>query len=295
MAMPLNGLTAATHGGMQTSSFAWQPGYSAVRSGLVDQWQQIFEDQTVKDVEIRLKDDEIVWADSLILKVTSPVFKTMLAPENQEEKGELKLCISDFTLTEVRFFLRLLYTGRMDPSDWPADDPPYEHEQLPTLPGSLVCQPPATTEPVLPLDGRQSLAGSVLHASPGMMVSMLAKGKGKGIAGKGKEKGRLMRSPPISLLMTAVALAKQFQVDWLTYVLVDVIKRRISEVSFESILAAAVAHDIAPIRLAALDFARKSVEVWRRYDNGEYAPEVLFELRSAFRAPASSTGETITI
>ena len=68
--------------------------------------------------------------------------------------------VGDFSALEVRFFLRLLYTGRMDPNDWPTDDPPYEHEQLPTLPGSLVSQPPATTEPVLPLDGRQSFAGS---------------------------------------------------------------------------------------------------------------------------------------
>merc|ERR1712046_320851 len=117
---------------------------------------------------------------------------------------------------------------------------------------------------------------------------MLAKGTGKG---KGKDVVRLVRTPPISLLMSAVALAKKFQVEWLMYVLVDVIKRRISEVSFEIILAGAVQHDVAPVRLAALDFARKSVEVWRRYELGEYVPEVLFELRATFAAPVLASGE----
>jgi hypothetical protein len=236
-----------------------------------------------------MRDGETVWADSLILKVASPVLKSVLNLE-MAEKDIATIQLDAFSALEFRFFLRLLYTGRMDPSDWPVDEPNYEHEQLPTLPGSLVSQPPATTEPVLPLDGRHN-SGPQLVPAQGMMAG-LVRGKGKS---KGKSKIQAPRAPPVSMLMSATALAKKYQTDWLLHVLVDVVKRRISEVSFEHVLCTAIFHDIAPVRLAALDFAQKSPEVWRRYELGEYPPEVLYELQTTFMAPDLSPGETITI
>ena len=45
----------------------------------------------------------------------------MLSPEMQQDKAEMKLNIDDFSALEFRVFLRLLYTGRMDPGAWPVE------------------------------------------------------------------------------------------------------------------------------------------------------------------------------
>lgn len=296
----------------------WRPGFQQVRKGIVDQWEQLHNDESLKDVEILLNDDAIILADSLVLKVVSPEFRKLLneqaeppAPKEEEEVHETSLEIEggsrihvpqeeeeeqpalpprsspsasssarqrvkvNSTEPEFRFFLRLLYTGRMDPAEWPAEEPCYEHEQLPMLPGSLVSQPPATTEPVLPLDGRHHLAGPL----PGPSFAHVPEGgfPGHGSA-KGKGRGSFRRAPSINLLLAAASLARTYKVDWLLHVLIEVMKERITEVSFDSILCGAVAYDITPLRLAALDFAWRSGEVWRRYSMGEYSPQVMYEL-----------------
>lgn len=195
----------------------------------------------------------------------------------------LRLGVPGFSSVEFRFFLRLLYTGKMEPSDWPTEEVPTEYEQLPTLPGSLVCQPPATTEPVLPFDGRHSFSAAPVPVpvpTPGLRPGAIF--DSKVVSPRATPSTSYIRSPPAKLLMAAAAISKKYQVQWLLHILVDVIRQRITEVSFDSILGAAVFHDIAPVRLAALEFAQKSATVWRHYVAGDYAPEVLFELKAVF-------------
>lgn len=304
-----NGNTGFVTGTLSGSLPSWRPGYTLVRKGIVDQWEQLHNDQNLKDVEVMLSDGAVIMADSLVLKVASPIFRQQLEEAHKLPDAELNLegdllktqecdekapvtvqestsppcdgCLRvrvNSTAAEFRFFLRLLYTGRMDPTEWPVEEPCFEHEQLPMLPGSLVSQPPATSEPVLPLDGRHHLSGPMpgpplVHPLEGFMQTGSMKGKGK---------GTLRRAPSITLLLAAAALARTYQVHWLLHVLIEVMKERITEVSFDSILCGAVAYDITPLRLAALDFAQRSCEVWRRYRLREYSPEVLFELQSLY-------------
>ena len=103
------------------------------------------------------------------------------------------------------------------------------------------------------------------------------------------------QSPPVELLLASAALSKRYQVDWLLHVLVDVVQSRICDSSFESILLAAMAHDIAPVRLGALDFARRSHEVRWRYDAGEFPQDIIFELQAAFPVPPARLSEANTI
>lgn len=258
-------------------------GYTAVREGLLTQWDLIYQDQSVKDVEVVLKDGVTVLADSLVLKVASPVFRAMLTHELQE-KREMRCVIDDFSAAEFRFFLRLLYTGRMNPAEWPEE----QTEDLTS--GSPVSQPPATAHPVLPFDCRQG--------DPD--VGLSARAWGNLMAAQSSEDGsrgharRFVRKPPVELLLACAALAKRYQVDWLLHVVVDVVKRRITESSFESILLAAMAHDIAPVRLGALEFARRSQEIRWRYDTGEFPHEIIFELQAAFPVPPAGLCESTT-
>merc|ERR1712151_979316 len=95
--------------------------------------------------------------------------------------------------------------------------------------------------------------------------------------------------PPIDILLAAAALAKKYQVEWLLAVLVDVLKRRVSEQSFERILTAAMSLDLAPVRLCTLDFAKTSTVVRNRYEAGDFLPEVMFELQAVFPIRACTT------
>lgn len=274
-------LGSGAHVLQQGPQLPW--GYTAVREGLLTQWELIYQDHSVKDVEVVLKDGLSVMADSLVLKVSSPVFRAMLTHELQE-KREMKFIIDDYTAAEFRFFLRLMYTGRMDPAEWPdeqAEDQP---------PGSPVSQPPATAHPVLPFDCRQvdPDLGLSARAWSSLMAAQAAEG------GTWGQTRRLARKPPVDLLLACAALSKRYQVDWLLCVLVDVVKRRITEASFESILLAAMAHDIAPVRLGALEFARRSQEVRWRYDTGEFPHEIIFELQAAFPTPPAALCESST-
>lgn len=86
----------------------------------------------------------------------------------------------------------------------------------------------------------------------------------------------------MSLLLSATRLAKKYQVDWLLFVLVDVVNQRISEATFEWILSDAMRTDLAPVRLCALAYAKKSQAIRDRYYAGDFAPEVLFEMQAVF-------------
>jgi len=259
-------------------------GYVAVRDGLLNQWEQIYQDESVKDVEVVLKDGVAVMADSIVLKVSSPVFRAMLSHDMQE-KREMKFVIDDYTSGEFRFFLRLLYTGRMDPSDWPVDEQVEEPHSTGST-GSPVSQPPATAHPVLPFECRQSECHGSGFARGYNQVGW--RGFVPGQAQCWNHGRQVSRVPPVDLLLAAAALSKRYQVDWLLHVLVDVVKRRLTEASFEGIIRAAMLHDIAPVRLGALEFARRSQEVRWRYDSGEYPSEIMFELQAAFPVPMNS-------
>jgi len=271
--------------------------YTPVRGGLLAQWELIYQDHSIKDVEIVLKDGATIMADSLVLKVASPVFRAMLTHELQE-KREMKFVIDDYSSVEFRFFLRLLYTGRMDPAEWREDDPAGgcvqqedgsvgEDPQTnsPSVSHSpSVSQPPATAHPVLPFechqrDGSLGVPDSA-WADPGTAWMHTA---------------CMARLPPVELLLAAAALSKRYQVDWLLHVLVDVVTSRITEASFERILLAAMMHDIAPVRLGALAFAQRSQEVRWQYDAGKFSPEIIYELQAAFPVPPSGFCEANTI
>eukprot|EP00929_Paragymnodinium_shiwhaense_P005395 TRINITY_DN10727_c0_g1_i1.p1 TRINITY_DN10727_c0_g1~~TRINITY_DN10727_c0_g1_i1.p1 ORF type:complete len:380 (-),score=79.79 TRINITY_DN10727_c0_g1_i1:109-1248(-) len=358
-------------------------GFSRVRHGLLQQWKKLFEDQEFKDVEIKVGDDTIM-ADSLVLRMSSPVFAAMLK-HNMKEAQTMKLEIDDSSLGEFRFFVRLLYTGQMDPADWksqigiepsmdeqgvqapprqpapvlqqmspsgqvfqasplPQQPAPWQHmspsglprslpqsqQPLPPLPPTLPDPPeqPAESLPVMSPSGYVRQAAFV--AQPHHAVDMLpgfnairsseqtrpASG-GPSACSLGATLSTQQPSlpscpgcccrhscrsppslwsppamrispptstnqPPLSLLLGATRLAKKYQVEWLLHVLIDVVNSRIHESTFEQIVTEAVENDLAPVRLCALHFAKSSGVIREKYENADYAPEVLYELQAVF-------------
>eukprot|EP00928_Gymnodinium_smaydae_P064274 TRINITY_DN4765_c1_g1_i2.p1 TRINITY_DN4765_c1_g1~~TRINITY_DN4765_c1_g1_i2.p1 ORF type:complete len:438 (-),score=88.96 TRINITY_DN4765_c1_g1_i2:44-1255(-) len=380
-------------------------GYVRVREGIVRQWKRLYDDQSLKDVEIVLmQDGEKLMADSLILRLASPVFEAMLTHDFVERRT-MTLQIDDCSGSEFRFFLRLLYTGQMDPTDWPLDPadeqgvqaPPrqpapvfQQQQQLPQQQAPSTLQPPQSPQQQQPqqpqpsplppppqpqpplLDaargpgacggGGSASAGSAVAsassaataggsagavggamslgdrlpqppqppqpsgpgelASPGFMPGFhrvdvqLATANGPGGHQPGAQAmGRALlfshqprhpsfqqgpgcgfpssmqpsfqalspvAQPPLMLLLAATRLAKKYQVEWLLFVLVDVVNQRISDLTFERILLDAMRTDLAPIRLCALQFAKKSKGIRERYQASDFPPEVMFEMQAIF-------------
>jgi len=247
-----------------------EPGYTRIRDGVLQQWTRLYEDQTLKDVEITLCDGERVMADSLMLKTSSPVFRAMLT-HDMRERQTMSLQIDDCPARHFRFFLRLLYTGQMNPGDWLAD--------------AAERQGPHTG-----LQNSQATLDSPLHHS--IFASQGFKGASKG---KGKGWQSSHQVPPLEFLLAAAMLAKKYQVEWLLAVLVDVVKQRLTEQSFERILTAAIQIDLSPVRLCALEFARSNTTIRSRYNSGSYSSELMFEMQAVFPVRTAHAGTSIPI
>lgn len=313
-------------------------GYVKVREGILQQWKDIYEDQTLKDVEITFCDGDKVMADSLVLRRASAVFNAMLT-HNMLERRTMSLQLDDCPSHAFRFFLRLLYTGSMDPTDWPAEETEQRESQgMPPAPerDAATVGEQAT---VLPIDhanslpatpgnvGRpQSIPGTLFVEAQGVfgapttinvfgerLMAPPPSAKGPGLASmapppsargqwlapagssdipKAAAWGHSFCSPqpqaprpplpPLDLLLTAAALAKKYQVEWLLSVLVDVLKKRVSDDSFECILMAAMRMDLSPVRLCALEFAKTSSVLRSRYEAGDFSPDIIFEMQAVF-------------
>lgn len=78
--------------------------------------EKLFQDDKFKDVTFKLDDGE-VHAHRNVLAATSCVFSAMLSgPMTEARTGEIT--IPNVQVASMRTFLRLLYTGQVDPVDW---------------------------------------------------------------------------------------------------------------------------------------------------------------------------------
>lgn len=289
-------------------------GYARVREGLLQQWKKIYEDQALKDVEITLCDGEKVMADSLILRQSSAVFNAMLT-HNMLERQTMSLHLDDCPSAGFRFFLRLLYTGQMDPSEWPSEDleqhelqpepvphpsphpPPLpEHDATPQGPPLTLTSPNSEDSA---LDRPQSIPGTLfveaqgVFGAPPVAVGDVAGPKASFVTRSPTVPPAAPKKPqpPLDILLTAAALSKKYQVEWLLSVLVDAVKKRISEDTFECILTAAMRMDLSPVRLCALEFAKGNTNLRNRYEAGDFHPDIIFEMQAVFPVRAQCSND----
>eukprot|EP00931_Biecheleriopsis_adriatica_P119756 TRINITY_DN94950_c0_g1_i1.p1 TRINITY_DN94950_c0_g1~~TRINITY_DN94950_c0_g1_i1.p1 ORF type:complete len:374 (-),score=80.02 TRINITY_DN94950_c0_g1_i1:39-1160(-) len=91
-------------------------GYSQVRTSYLNFGEALFADEEGKDVRLQTKDGAAM-AHSAVLRAISKPFRQMLSGEMSESRSKT-IELSDMTRAEIVFFLRLLYTGQVDESDW---------------------------------------------------------------------------------------------------------------------------------------------------------------------------------
>jgi len=89
---------------------------ACVPTFVVEFWEQLFEDETSKDVKLKARDGS-VRVHSLILSQMSAAFKAMLNAGMSEERTKT-INLDNFSTAQLKFVLRLMYTGQIDSSDW---------------------------------------------------------------------------------------------------------------------------------------------------------------------------------
>eukprot|EP00927_Polykrikos_kofoidii_P063960 TRINITY_DN58892_c0_g1_i1.p1 TRINITY_DN58892_c0_g1~~TRINITY_DN58892_c0_g1_i1.p1 ORF type:complete len:315 (-),score=38.25 TRINITY_DN58892_c0_g1_i1:318-1262(-) len=88
-----------------------------VRPEVFMTWEKLFESAAGKDVSIRVDNGSEERCHSVVLTAASDVLGAMLATEMREGR-ERCIKVHDVSIVALRVFLRLLYTGSLEPDDW---------------------------------------------------------------------------------------------------------------------------------------------------------------------------------
>lgn len=91
-------------------------GYTSVRTHYLNFGEALYSDHEGKDVQLQARDGTVA-AHSAVLRAVSRPFQRMLGGEMTEGRSKT-VDLPDITKAELMFFLRLLYTGQVDESDW---------------------------------------------------------------------------------------------------------------------------------------------------------------------------------
>eukprot|EP00930_Biecheleria_cincta_P090796 TRINITY_DN80260_c0_g1_i1.p1 TRINITY_DN80260_c0_g1~~TRINITY_DN80260_c0_g1_i1.p1 ORF type:complete len:390 (+),score=67.91 TRINITY_DN80260_c0_g1_i1:51-1172(+) len=102
-------------------------------------------------------------------------------------------------------------------------------------------------------------------------------------------------SCPLEVLLSVAALAKKYMVKPVVSETTQVLKTRLAQATasqsvedFQQIVAGAIAFDMGPVRMAALDCAKTFHALRAGYEAGKLMPDVAYELEAIWPGPASS-------
>lgn len=239
-------------------------------------WEKLIDDDSLKDVVLVSSDGQEILAHSLILSQASDCFKEMLRCTSMKEGQSKRVILPDLSFAEIRIFLRLLYTGHLDPQDWL----------------------PATE------DGVSSVASAAARAGP---VALSAEDEQEdedleqALFGSEEEEEKdpacpdESEEPPLDLLLGVAGLAKTYQFDGLVRLVLEALKKRIlaeirsgNVTHFEAALSFAIKVDLTPLRLYCLRLAEDAEwpsPVRQQFEAQKFTPEVQFELLSIWGQP----------
>lgn len=274
---------------------------------VVEFWESLFLDDSGKDVELKARDGS-VWAHTLILAQMSEPIKSMLNAGMAEQRTKT-IQMKSFSTAHLRFILRFVYTGHIEPADWDggaARSRPGVGRKLPAAPrkklgplsrsGGRGCTSAASAESLAPPTA--SLAAGRLRRRTGSSLGSLA--PVAVIAGSAKASSDRSESSegdsddedicgvvPLDLLLGGLSFAKQYQMPGLVNVILDYIRIRLTQGNFEKVMQRAIAIDMSPLKLMCLKHAERNGKIKQAFDRGELSPEVMFELHALWTPPRS--------
>lgn len=254
-------------GGELRSARRWSlsPTYQGL-SGVLNLYERLFESDS-KDVAFKLKDG-VEYAHKIILEASSDALKGMFAAEMREGQEHV-IELAEVDCVTMRVFLRLLYTGYVDPKDWQSKLVSADYK------------PEATVSQHEPMRHSKCLAE---HPQ-----SQCSSGS-QGVEG--------MQRVPVMTLLSVAVLSKKYMVDHVLAMTTQTLILRLRESlkpesgeeglwSFNEIMATAISSDLGAVRMAGLSAAgdapkfRKGKSALRnKFEANELHPQVLYELQA---------------
>jgi len=291
-----------------------------IRLEVVDIWEQFYRDEDSKDVELRCRDGS-AWAHSVFLERLSEPLRCMLRSGMQESRTR-KIDLPDFTSVELRFTLRLCYTGHMDAVDWEElemldleedkqDDASFgcsrngdvDAEGRPMCPPTAQTALTNRTEIAAPAASSSSTAhstsaveveGPLPYIQEGMVPSRNSPFVSRppptcnlvppGVALCAAPNKPVM-TPPIGLLFGCASFAKKYEVPGFLNMMIEKIKPRLAVDNFDDMMKFAVAIDVLPLRVHCAKYAEGSDQVRQMLMGGKLSAEVEFELQGLLGFP----------
>jgi len=290
---------------------------------VVGMYEHMLKSRQFADVTFVLADGEEM-AHRAVLAASSEVFHAMFLHSMQEGQGG-KVELTDLKRASMRVFLRLIYTGHVDPHDWREDVQPEEQDnerrvvarQVPPCAGSTGSTGSmrehghAPDRPEAPLVEQN--AGHLHVTSQTHLNETVQEDSDQGQDpsesedqsedededdeyATGDDDDEIAtaceKKVPLEIIFDVAGLAKKYLVDRVLQSAIEALKSRLHQAwvhgdvtVFEETLAVAIRLDIGAVRLAAMELARRSRAIRTCFKLRKFRPEVQQELQALW-APA---------
>lgn len=270
---------------------------------------KLYEDRQFADVTFVLADGE-ERAHKAVLAASSDAFSAMFTQPMQEH-AQGKVDLRDTRAVTMRTFLRLIYTGRVDPRDW-QDEVSEErvHFESTASPASSSTVLFASNsvdfhEAVPPKDELEEVSYSDTGDDDDVLSDNSAVSSTSSLNDVGWPPLAKVSQPelPLTLLLDVAQLAHRYMASGVFLQLVEALRLRLFRyfVEFESgasvdeelyksclqdIIAFARRNDVLVLRAAAVQMARRSTAMKTAYKTGKLYKEVRQELAAAWPSSA---------
>lgn len=249
--------------------------------------ERLFCDGETKDVKIETRDG-ILWAHSVILTTASDVIAGLLRNGVAAVASQKQLSWKDHPKALGHFFLRLVYTGTVDPDDWNG-----RRQELRSVLFDISETLGIFFDDDLNVrsvgDGSQafhrgikehyraaSVAGQSI-VSTKELVAIVKDAKNSRLKFITIEFVPSDIYVPLELLLGSLAIAKMYMFQDVLAVIVRSLRRRIGPDTLDVICSAAIATDLTSLRMDCLQYSREN-ETYIRESLESFSPEVQMEL-----------------
>jgi len=259
--------------------------------GVVDMYEQLFNTKRFEDVLFVLADGT-EGAHKVVLAAASEVFAAMFEQPMQElQSGKVEL--RGVKWVTMRVFLRLLYTGRVDPADWQDQSQDNDLGQD-GRPKEAEDRAEEEYEDAVDDDSISEDSGENEDTDEAAEEKNEPAAEAAELEPE-KSGARRHIEVPLEILCEVAGLAQKYMVDNVMQLAIEALKVRLQKAVvdknvpvFEEIMAVAIAMGLGAVRTAAAQVARKSKAVWKRYDAKQLRSEVQLELQAVWPPPRPS-------
>lgn len=266
------------------------------QEGVFEMYEHLYTSRRFEDVSFALADGE-EGAHKVVLAAASDAFAAMFEQPMQEcRSGKVEL--RSVRKATMRVFLRLLYTGRVDPQDW-------QDEVASRSRGDNDFGP---RRPEVEERGEEEYVDAVDNDNNSNVSDLCDDTDDEATENRNKQapsvpevavgnKGISTEQPevPLEMLCEVAGLAQKYLVANLLQLAIEALKVRLQKAAvdrnvsvFEDILGVAINMGLGAVRTAAVQVAKKSRAIKNRYDARLLRPEVLLELQSVWPPPRPS-------